>query len=196
MKFITKNPSSLVALTSATFFAVMAGIGQVAVASEPFEGEAVLCVLDNTNATQETKGNRGTTYTYNQVLLFRIDADDDDGGLMHGWEVLTSNTKSTASGGGYSWGEAVLTPDSYTGSATLEDTFKFPVKQSDNISGVYHGTGELEGVSVEYALTPAAPGSLSTTACEGMPWGECEAPACISFVGAGAGYFISGWVND
>jgi len=69
-----------------------------------------------------------------------------------GWEVLTSNTKSPEDGGGYNWGEAVLTPDS--GAGTLVDEFKFPVKQADNIRGTYIGTGDYKGVIVDYALGP------------------------------------------
>ena len=172
------------------------GMLQSVGASEPYIGTATLCAIDMTGVTQETKGKKGITYTYNQVLLFRIDTDND---LMRGWEVLTSNTKAaTQSSGGYNWGEAVLTPDDYSGTGTLVDNFKFPVAQAGSISGTYYGTGVLEGVVAEYALTPAAPGSLPLDACENMPWVGCvpeDQTTCDPVPPGVAGYFMSGQVN-
>jgi hypothetical protein len=183
------------AALSSTAMLLAMGMSQTVGASEPYVGTATLCAVDMTGGTQETKGNKGITYTYNLVFLFRIDTDDD---LIQGWEVLTSNTKAASqSSGGYNWGEAVLTPDSYAGTGTLVDNFKFPVAQADSISGTYDGTGALEGVVAEYALTPAAPGSLPLDACEDMPW-DCipyDPYTCDPVPPGAAGYFMSGQVT-
>jgi len=195
MKSTTRFGKSFFSICSATALMLMAGMAQMASALEPYEGTATLCAVDMTGVTQVVKGKKGITYIYNQKLLFRIDSDNI---LMHGWEVLTSNTKAKPDGGGYSWGEALLTPDGYEGVATLVDNFKFPVRQADNITGTYIGTGDLVGVTVDYALIPAAPPSLPLDACVGMPW-ACvpDDPTTCDPVPAGvAGYFMSGWVND
>ena len=118
---------------------------------------------------------------------------------MHGREVLTSNTKATTqSNGGFNWGEAALSPDDYSGTGTLVDNFKFPIAQADNISGTYYGTGTLEGVAVDYSLTPAAPGSLTLDACDNLPWQGCvplDSTTCDPVPPGVAGYFMSGQVN-
>jgi len=186
---------SICAALLSTALILAIGMLQTVGASEPYIGTATLCAVDMTGVTQETKGNKGTTYTYNQVFLFRIDTDND---LIQGWEVLTSNTKAASqSSGGYNWGEAVLTPDMFAGTGTLVDNFKFPVAQADSISGTYNGTGALEGVTAEYALTPAAPGSLPIDACEGMPWvcDPYDPYTCDPGTAGGAGYFMSGQVT-
>ncbi len=204
MKLLYRNSRWTLTMSSVATLALMAGAAQIAAASDPVEGPyagtATLCAIDRTGMTVEQRGKSGITYTYNQVLLFRIDADPNtDNDLMHGWETLTSNTKATSAGGGYSWGEAVLEPDDYAG--TLVDNFKFPVKQSENISGTYEGTGALDGVTVDYALAPAMPGTLPETACQEVPW-TCgpfdptnPAPTTCEYMPPGVGYFMSGWVN-
>jgi len=182
---------------AAAVLVCMAGVMPpvAALESGPYSGSATLCAMDMTGVTVESKGNAGTTYTYNQLFLFRIDTDND---LMHGWEVLTANTKATQGGGGYNWGEALLTPDGYAGTGTLVDNFKFPLQRADSVRGMYEGTGMLEGVTVDYALTPADPGTLPASACDNMPWTGCipsDPTTCEPVPSGAAGYWMSGWVN-
>lgn len=157
----------------------------------PYVGTATLCAVDMTGFSQDPRGRNGVIYTYNQVLVFRINTTHP---MIRGWEVLTSNNKAPSqSAGGYYWGEAVLAPDSYEG--TLVDQFKFPVAQADGISGTYHGAGDLAGVVAEYVLTPAGVGELPFDACTvDMPY-ECEAPGCTLLPSGIAGYLMSGQVN-
>ena len=145
------NLGKSVSKFSVAILVSLAGMSAMAQKPEPqnYTGTATLCALVNpANVTTETEAN-GVTYIYNQILLFRIETDSP---LVTGWEVLTSNTKSSEDGGGYHWGEAVLTPD--LGAGTLVDEFKFPVNQADNIRGTYIGTGDYEGTVVDYALGP------------------------------------------
>lgn len=156
----------------------------------PYDGTATLCAVDMTGFSQETRGRNGVIYTYSQVLVFRINTTNP---MIRGWEVLTSNNKAPSqSAGGYYWGEAVLSPDSYGGA--LVDHFKFPVAQADRISGTYRGAGDLAGVVAEYVLTPAGVGDLPLDACTNdMPY-ECEAPGCSLLPSGIAGYLMSGQV--
>ena len=188
-----KSPNQfgkIVSIISIAALAFLSNMAALANNPEPqfYTGTATLCAVDNpANVTTESRGNNGVTYTYNQVLLFYIATDHS---LMNGWEVLTSNTKSTTSGGGYNWGEAVLTPD--LGSGTLVDEFKFPVKQDDSIRGTYIGTGNYEGVTVDYALGPFMP---LPSVCPDMP-PQCTDGTydCVP-VPPGLGYYINGEVN-
>jgi hypothetical protein len=130
----------------------IAGILQIGIcaAAVPFEGTATLCAINPFGSTTETRGNNGVTYTYDLVMLYRIQTDNP---LMNGWEVLTSNSKLSKNNTGYYWGDAVLTPDLHAGTGTLVDQFKFNAQQSANISGTYSGTGDLDGTTVEYELS-------------------------------------------
>ena len=177
---------------SAAILVSIASMSAMAQKPEPqnYTGTATLCALVNpANVTTETKDNNGVTYTYNQILLFRIETDSP---LVTGWEVLASNTKSQEDGGGYHWGEAVLTPDS--GAGTLVDEFKFPLKQADNIRGTYIGTGDYEGVIVDYALGPFM-NSLSS-ACPDVSALCDNANYVCQPIPPGSGYHISGKILD
>jgi len=177
---------------SAAILVSIASMSAMAQKPEPqnYTGTATLCALVNpANVTTETKGNDGVTYTYNRILLFRIETDSP---LVTGWEVLTSNTKSLEDGGGYNWGEAVLTPDS--GAGTLVDQFKFPVKQADNIRGTYIGTGDYEGVIVDYALGPFMNDLFS--ACPDVSTLCDKANYVCQPIPPGSGYHISGKILD
>jgi len=192
MKPLSQLGQSVSIISVATLVS-MASITAIAEKPEPefYTGTATLCALVNPwNTTSETKGKQGVTYTHDEVLLFRIVTDSP---LVTGWEVLTSNTKSPEGRGGYSWGEALLTPD--TGMGTLVDQFKFPVKHGDSIRGTYIGTGDFEGVTVDYALgmftggLPACDPDEVEALCEGEAYGCFAMPP-------GIGYYMSGVIRD
>jgi hypothetical protein len=44
-----------------------------------------------------------------------------------------------------------MVPDQVSEVGTLEETFRFKAKDAGEISGTFYGTGDLEGVTVEYA---------------------------------------------
>jgi len=194
MKSIHKFGKSVSIISAATLVS-MASMSAMADKPQPhyYSGTATLCALVNpSNVTAETKGNNGVTYTYNQVLLFRIVTDSP---LVTGWEVLTSNTKSPEGRGGYNWGEAVLTPD--LGAGELVDEFKFPVKQADSIRGTYIGTGDFEGIAVDYALGPFTGGLPACDAEEVAALCENATYVCAPMPpGPGIGYYISGVILD
>jgi hypothetical protein len=195
MKSLNQFGKSVSVISAATLVSI-ASLSAVAQEAEPqfYTGTATLCALVNpANTTMETRGKHGVTYTYDQVLLFRIETDSP---LVTGWEVLTSNTKSPEEHGGYSWGVTVLTPDS--GAGTLVDEFKFPVKQADNIRGTYIGTGDYEGMTVDYALGPFTGG---LPACDpGDVAALCDDAnyVCVPVTppGVGIGYYMNGVIRD
>lgn len=176
--------ATLISVTSAT-----------AIAKKPepefYTGTATLCALiDPWSVTSETKGKHGVTYTYDEVLLFRIETDSP---VVTGWEVLRSNSKSPEGHGGYRWGEAALTPDLGTG--TLVDEFKFPITQEDSIRGTYHGNGDYAGMAVDYALSPFTVGLPACDADEVEALCADAAYGCVP-VPPGIGYYISGVILE
>jgi len=196
METLTRFGKSLFFTVSATALVLGGGIGQVATAGDWYEGTATVCAVDPSDVTTETKRN-GFTYTSGLVIYYRIETDNE---LMNGFESLTSYSKlkTTPNGKvkGLYWGETVMTPDQVSGVGTLEETFSFKAEDADEISGTLHGTGDFEGVAVEYALTfdPAA------TFCSFYP--PCVAAGtCIPVMEGGApgfdqpaGYLIEGVV--
>lgn len=193
MKSLNRVGKSVSIISIATIVSITS-MAALAEKSEPqfYTGTATACALvEPWNTTTVTKGKHGITYTYDQVILFRIDTDSP---IVTGWEVLSSNTKSPEKGkGGYSWGEAVLTPDLGTG--TLVDEFKFPVVQADSIRGTYHGNGDYAGITVDYALS-AFTGGLPVCDAEEVN-AVCEAAAfgCVPMP-PGIGYYISGMIME
>jgi len=82
-----------------------------------------------------------------------------------GWETLFMNYDlRTKSGKGVSWGSLVFQPDSMAGS--FEEDWSATAKHFVwDISGVYLGTGALEGITVTYELSPRDIGTVPADAC-------------------------------
>jgi hypothetical protein len=196
MKSLNRVGKSVSIISIATFVSITS-MAALAEKSEPqfYTGTATLCALIAPwNSTTVTKGKHGITYEYDLVLLFRIETDSP---IVTGWEILSSNTKAPEKDkakGGYSWGEAVLTPDLGTG--TLVDEFRFPVVQGDSIRGTYHGNGDYAGITVEYALS-AFTGGLPVCDAEEVS-AVCDEAAlgCVTGLPPGIGYYISGVIME
>ena len=180
---------------SATALLLMAGMSQMAKASEPqpFEGVASLCAIDPTTAGTTTKG-KGVVVENQPVQLYRVETDSD---LVTGWEVLTSKFKTTKSGKVYYMGTATLTPDGYAGKNTLKENFNL-LQDGSLPSGTYTGTGDLKGVTVDYQLVPYPTTTIPDPVLAGMcaeapPY--CITGVCVPTAGEW-GWSMSGVVYD
>lgn len=174
---------------------LMAGVQGYAVATEPqpYEGVASLCAVDLTSAGTVNKGN-GVVIQNLPVELYRIETGSN---LMDGWEVLTYSIKTTKSGQQFAWGTALLTPDDYAGTATLKDNFNILQEGSPMIAGTYEGTGDLEGVVIDYQLTPYTgdPAVLEGMCFQSPPYCETSGNVCIGTAGDW-GWSMSGVIYD
>lgn len=141
-------------VVSAALVMLMAGAGQVSIAADPqpYVGVAALCAIDPTTAADEFLGN-GVIIDNWETQFYRIESNSE---LLNGWEALSAKYKITKSGNVFSWGTAYLRVDGYDGkNDALKDNFNFLVQAGPPaISGTYEGTGDLEGVTVTYHLTP------------------------------------------
>jgi hypothetical protein len=100
------------------------------------------------------------------VMLYRNVTDSP---YTTGWETLVMNYDlKIKSGFGTSWGSLVMEPDAFTGSYT-EDWTATAKRFVWDISGTYIGNGDLEGVSVTYALTPGDITTVPANTCDGGP---------------------------
>jgi len=142
-----------------------------------FEGVAGLCSFNPSGMTEETKG--GITFSYGLEMGYRIETDHE---LVNGWETLISNTRANKAGKEFYFGTATLETEIAPGS-TLAGKFNFP-SDANPVRGNYFGTGELEGVVVQYELVPADLSDLSDFCGAGFP------PIF------GAGYLMSGRVHN
>ena len=152
MKTLTRFNKSLISTVSAAALVVGGGLWQVAIAGEMFSGTSTICAI--APVEPEIKRN-GFVYTDGAVLYYRIATEPEH--LMNGPVTLTSysKVKTTPDGKekGWYWGEIIMAPDQVPEVGTLEETFKFKAKDAGDISGTFYGTGELEGVTVEYTET-------------------------------------------
>ena len=180
---------------SAMVLLLMGGMSQVATAADPqpYEGIASLCAIDPTTVDTVTKGN-GVVIDTQAVQLYRVETDSD---LVMGWEVLTSKFKTTKSGKVYYMGTATLTPDGYGGKDTLKDNFNL-LQDGSLPVGTWEGTGDLQGVTVDYQLVPYLPAGgdpavLEQMCAEAHPY--CETGVCVPTAGEW-GWSMSGVVYD
>jgi hypothetical protein len=127
-----------------------------------FEGFAGLCFFNPMGVTTATKG--GISFEYGYEFGYLIETDHE---LVNGWEILISNTRTNKAGKAFFFGTATLEPDITPGS-TLAGKFYFP-SDANPIRGNYFGTGELEGVVVQYELVPTDLSDLSNFCGEGFP---------------------------
>ena len=131
--------------------------------TEPFAGVATLCAISpEVIAPPEQKGNNGVLVKYDMRFIYLIKADNSES-LMNGWEDQANNSKLPRSGIEFYWGHADFVPDGYAGIGALVEKFKFNAEEILNgVSGTFTGTGALEGVTVDYDLSPPYQVSAST----------------------------------
>jgi len=100
------------------------------------------------------------------VLLYHNVTDNS---YTTGWETLVMNYDlKVKNGQGTSWGSLVFEPDEFAGTFTENWTAKAKHFVWD-ISGVYVGNGDLEGVTVTYELSPRELSTVPLDACDGGP---------------------------
>jgi hypothetical protein len=141
-----------------------------------FHGIAVLCEVDDSGVIREEK-DRNVVVSTGLLMRFRIETDHE---LINGWETLISNSRLDRDGVGYYWGYGKIVPDIAARSA-LEGEFRFASEDVSHVRGSYLGTGDLEGVVMNYELTPAEP-ATGDAICGGTP--------------SLGGYTMSGTVED
>ena len=195
MKSLKQFDTQALLTSMAAASLLMAGMLGFAVATEPqpYEGLASLCAVDPTSEGTVRKGN-GVVIQNLPVELYRIETGSS---LMDGWEVLTYSIKTTKSGQQFAWGTALLTPDDYAGTATLKDNFNILQEGSPMIAGTYEGTGDLEGVVIDYQLTPYAgdPAVLEEMCSQSHPYCETGENLCVPTAGLW-GWSMSGVIYD
>jgi len=159
-----RKPGKYVFSASAALLLAM-GMTQSTSAAEtqPFEGVATLCAISPEVITPpEQKGNEGVLVKYDMRFIYLIKADNSES-LMNGSEDQANNSKLTKSGIEFYWGDAEFVPDGYAGIGALVEKFKFKAEEILNgVSGTFTGTGALEGVTVDYELSPPYQVSAST----------------------------------
>ena len=151
MKTLTRFSKLFISSASAVALVMGGGVWQVATAGDMFSGTSTVCAVFPVEP--EIKPN-GFAYTDGMVLYYRLATDHE---LMNGPLTLTSysKVKTTPNGKekGWYWGEIIMVPDEVSEEGTLEETFRFKAKDAGDISGTFNGTGEFDGVTVEYAET-------------------------------------------
>jgi hypothetical protein len=159
------NKISKYAFNTSTALLLAVGMMTLSVAADPesFSGVATLCAISpEVIAPAEQKGNNGVLVRNDMSFIYLIKSDNSES-LMNGWEDQANNSKLTRSGIEFYWGNAVLVPDIYAGIGALVEKFKFKAEEILNgVSGTFKGTGALEGVTVDYELTPPYEVSAST----------------------------------
>ncbi len=163
-----------------------------------YEGTATLCFISANPPEIKFKDpdpeNPTVTLVYGVVSLYLVETDHP---LVNGWEVLNLDWKITPK-----WtfltGVRVFTPDDYLGMESfLTEDMKIKTKDLSTFPGVWLGTGELEGISVDYELvlqtepTPECP-NVTPPQCE-------EIGGCIPAVPPYADpivYDMSGFVTE
>ena len=149
--------------TSAALLLTMGMMPSTAVAEpELFAGVATLCAISpEVIATPETKGNQGVLVQYDMGFIYLI-RSEDSASLMNGWEVTINNWKKTRRDIEFYWGHTDVIPYGYEGTGALEEDFKFKAEDIyDGYAGTFEGTGALEGVTVDFDLSPPYVGSVS-----------------------------------
>jgi hypothetical protein len=179
----------------------------VAAEPEPFTAVSTLCAISpNVLTPPDQKGNHGVLVQTDMTYIYRNQALDDQS-LMNAWENHTNNWKQTPRGVEFYWGHNTNIPDDHAGTGTLEEDFKFKASElADGITGVLQGTGDLEGVTIEYELTPpnVLPASEYPVECYGY---VALCPECFPAITPGPDgipgteddefyqYDFSGWIE-
>lgn len=170
MKSAAQTHKSIFSLSSLAAALLMGGM-QAGVAADPapFEGVATLCAISpEVIAPPEQKGKSGVLVQYDMKFYYLIETEGADG-LMNGWEDQTNNWKQTKSGTDFYWGDTYFIPDAHAGYGALEEDFRFKAAEIlEGISGTLKGSGDLEGVTVDYQLS--APYLTDVGAFPGRCW--------------------------
>ena len=116
---------------------------------EPFTGYSGLCEILNMG-TYEERGYIGMLR--DAEMRYRVETNSP---FMTGWHTMSMNyNQHLKNGRGTSWGEGVLEPDTYPDGTFTEE---YAITARDfvwDIHGTFIGTGELEGILVDYVATP------------------------------------------
>ena len=159
-----------------TFTTMLLGLGalQASASEGPYEGTATLCYVGAVPPVITQKGNSPVAYISNAVQLYYIQTapvgEVPPVGLVNGWELLVSDMKMTKTVYWLNW-TGVLVPTGYPEGTALEETAAIKTKDLSTLSGTWQGTGELEGVSVDYVLTI---NEDATPDCPGVYPPQCE----------------------
>jgi hypothetical protein len=157
------NKISKYAFTASTALLLALGTMSLRVAADPesFSGVATLCAISpEVISPPEQKGNNGVLVNNDMTFIYLIKADNSES-LMNGWEDQTNNSKLTKSGVEFFWGRAEFIPDGLAGTGALVEDFKYKSEEiASGVSGTFTGTGALEGVTVDYELSPPYEGSV------------------------------------
>jgi hypothetical protein len=129
----------------------------------PYSGYSVMCgMLDPGVYTENSK----YAFLRDAVVVYHNVTDSP---YTTGWETLVMNYDlRLKSGKGISWGSLVFEPDAFSGNFT-EDWTATAKHFVFDISGVYLGNGDLEGVRVTYELTSREINTVPADACGGGP---------------------------
>jgi hypothetical protein len=130
----------------------------VAADTEPFSGVATLCAISpEVVAPPEQKGKNGVLVKNNMTFIYLIKADSSES-LMNGYEYQANNSKLTKSGIEFFTGYAEFIPNEYAETGAFVEDFKYKAEEiASGVSGTFTGTGALEGVTVDYTLSPPYP---------------------------------------
>jgi len=111
-----------------------------------FEGTATLCFIGAVPASVEQKDN-------GDYLKTAPVGASPAAGLVNGWELLVSDMKIAGKEYWLDW-TGILTPTAYAGTSgtALEETASIQTTDLSMLHGTWLGTGELEGVRVDYVL--------------------------------------------
>lgn len=169
MKTLTRFNRSFISTVSAAALVVGGGFWQIATAGDMFSGTSTICAFTPAPGDPEIKPN-GFVYTSGFLMYWRVETDHE---LMNGPVTVTSHSKLKTLPNdkvkGWYWGESIMVPDLAT-NGTLEETFMFRPKDASERPGTFYGTGEFEGVTVEYVETEDS----------SIPQGYCtEYPPCV-----------------
>jgi hypothetical protein len=156
---------------------MLLGLGALQASDDDiYLGTATLCYVGTVPPVVTQKGNSPVVYISNAVHLYYIQTapigETPPVGLVNGWELLVSDMKMTKTVSWLDW-TGVLIPTDYLGTegTTLEETASIKTKDLSTLSGTWQGTGELEGVSVDYVLTINEDASPD---CPGVYPPQCE----------------------
>lgn len=160
---IKREPGKYAFSASAALLLAMGVMASNATAEpELFTGVATLCAISpEVISPPEQKGRQGVIVQYDMGFIYLI-RSEDSASLMNGWEVTNNNWKKTRRDVEFYWGHTELIPFGYEGTGALEEDFKFKAEDILNgYSGTFAGTGALEGVTVDFELSPPYEGSVS-----------------------------------
>jgi hypothetical protein len=122
-----------------------------------YAGTATLCYIGAQAPLVEVSEEDGEKRVSGLVSLYYIQTApsraEPPGGLVNGWEVLTSDMKISGEAYTLEW-TGVLAPTAYIGMAgtVLKETATVKTRDLSTLSGTWHGSGDLEGTLVDYVL--------------------------------------------